>query len=85
MFLRRGSVIIEILPPELNHKGFRNLAGLMGRTYLSSHASEAPGTHSQDNNWQNEDVFLDKERFVYLLRVGVKMMYNKGLRNYDVN
>jgi EGF domain-specific O-GlcNAc transferase len=83
MFLRHGSVMVEILPPALNHKGFRNLAGLMGHTYLSTHAAKAPET--QSSNWHTEDVFLEKDRFIDLLGVGVKMLYNKGLRNYDVD
>jgi protein O-GlcNAc transferase len=85
MFLREGSVIVEILPAGLDHKGFRNLAGVMGHTYLSTHASTPPGTNSRDGDWHTEDVFLKKDRFIDLMEVAIKTIYNKGLRNYDVN
>jgi protein O-GlcNAc transferase len=85
MFLREGSVMVEILPPDLTHKGFRNLAGVMGHTYLSTHATKPPETNSKDGNWHTEDVFLEKDRFIDLMEVAIKTLYNKGLRNYDVN
>ncbi len=85
MFLREGSVMVEILPPDLNHKGFRNLAGVLGHTYLSTHASRPPETHIQSGNWHTEDVFLERERFIDVMKVAIKTLYNKGLRNYDVN
>jgi protein O-GlcNAc transferase len=85
MFLREGSVMVEILPAGLDHKGFRNLAGVMGHTYLSTHASTPPGTNSRDGDWHTEDVFLKKDRFIDLMEVAIKTIYNKGLRNYDVN
>ncbi|KFY44529.1 hypothetical protein V495_03396 [Pseudogymnoascus sp. VKM F-4514 (FW-929)] len=37
------------------------------------------------SGWQGEDVFLEEKRFLELIEVAVKVMYNKGLRNYDVN
>lgn len=44
-----------------------------------------PALRKRDSDWQEEDVFLEKERFLELIDVAVKVMYNKGLRNYDVN
>ncbi|OBT62436.1 hypothetical protein VE03_08619 [Pseudogymnoascus sp. 23342-1-I1] len=49
-----------------------------------------PGTGTatlgeRTSDWQEGDVFLEKERFLELIDVAVKVMYNKGLRNYDVN
>ena len=49
-----------------------------------------PGTgtaalRKRDSDCQEEDVLLEKERFLELIDVAVKVMYNKGLRNYDVN
>ncbi|KAI9730481.1 MAG: hypothetical protein M1818_008176 [Claussenomyces sp. TS43310] len=85
MFLREGSVIVEILPDDLNHKGFRNLAGLVGSTYLSTHASKRPESENKRDDWHWGDVFLEKERFMDLMEVAVKVLYNTGSRNYDVN
>lgn len=35
IFLPSGSAMVEILPPGLNHKGFRNVASLRGHDYFS--------------------------------------------------
>ncbi|KAH9220726.1 DUF563 domain protein [Leptodontidium sp. 2 PMI_412] len=83
MFLREGSVMVEILPENMNHKGFRNLAGLMGNMYLSAHASKTPEDEGNDTDWHEADVFLNKERFLGLMEVAVKALYNAGFRNYD--
>jgi hypothetical protein len=85
MFLREGSVMVEILPAALEHKGFRNLAGLMGHTYLSTHASKSPESENKGDTWHWEDVYLEKERFLDLMEVAIKGLYNTGLRNHDVN
>jgi capsular polysaccharide biosynthesis protein len=88
MFLRKGSVMVELLLETLKFKGFRNLAGLTGNTYLSTHASPPPesgkSNHSKRDDWHQEDVYIQKERFMNLIEVAVKTLYNKGYRSYDV-
>jgi protein O-GlcNAc transferase len=87
MFLREGSVMVEILPETLNYKGFRNLAGIAGHTYLSAHGKQADGSSSAKRggvDWHNQDVSIEKDRFLQLMGVAVKSLYNKGLRNWDV-
>jgi protein O-GlcNAc transferase len=84
MFLAPHSTIVEILPLGLKYKGFRNLANFLGHKYFSSHADE----HHIDNakgDWQSDDVFIEEDRFMELLAVAVKSMYNRGLRDEDVN
>ena len=84
MFLRPGSTMVEILPPGLDHRGFRNLARLAGHRYFSSHALKTPeGAELED--WHNSDVYLEEERFVDLIGTAVKSMYNRRLLNVDVN
>ncbi|KAJ5908061.1 DUF563 domain-containing protein [Penicillium taxi] len=83
IFLPSGSSMVEILPPGLNHKGFRNVAALRGHSYFSAHASESPSTRRRD--WHSDDVYIEKERFMELMDVAIKALYNKGERNYDVN
>ncbi|RAL58480.1 hypothetical protein DID88_005184 [Monilinia fructigena] len=87
IFLPERSVMVEILPEGLNHKGFRNLAGLRSHTYLSVHASKlpAPSRGQRRAPWHAEDVALERERFLDLMRIAVRNVYNKGLRNFDVN
>ncbi|KAF4212940.1 hypothetical protein CNMCM8980_000492 [Aspergillus fumigatiaffinis] len=77
MFLPPGSVMVEILPPGLNHKGFRNVAALRGLEYFSSHASNAPSAKASD--WHSEDVLMEFERFKELMDVAIKSLYNKGM------
>lgn len=83
--------MVEILPPNLNHKGFRNVAALLGHAYFSVHASQSvpplapdvPGT-SEKRDWHEEDIFLEKDIFMNLMNVAIKLFYNKGSRNYDI-
>ncbi|KAL4811606.1 hypothetical protein BDW67DRAFT_171595 [Aspergillus spinulosporus] len=79
-FLPPRSTMVEILPPKLNHKGFRNVASLMDLSYFSAHGDEGP---TRKRGWQEEDVFIDKERFMTLMDTAIKTMYNRGERNYD--
>ncbi|PGH17823.1 hypothetical protein AJ80_04646 [Polytolypa hystricis UAMH7299] len=82
MFLPAGSAMVEILPAQLDHKGFHNLAKLLGHTYFRTHARKP---RARRDAWHGQDVFLDKERFVELVGAAVRSMYNKGSRNYDIN
>jgi protein O-GlcNAc transferase len=84
MFLPHRSTMAEILPPGLKHKGFRNLAKKLGHNYFSTHASEHP-TKATKGDWQSDDVFIEEDRFMDLLEVAVRSMYNRGLRDDDVN
>ncbi|KAJ5930342.1 DUF563 domain-containing protein [Penicillium verhagenii] len=83
IFLPPGSAMVEILPAGLNHKGFRNVASLRGHDYFSTHANEPPSVKQGD--WHSDDVYLDFERFVDVMNIAIKAMYNKGMRSYDVN
>ncbi|KAL3469294.1 hypothetical protein BJX99DRAFT_241620 [Aspergillus californicus] len=91
MFLPLHSAMVEILPLDLNHKGFRNIAALLGHAYFSAHASqsvlplapEVPGT-SKTHDWHKEDIYIEKDKFMDLMNVAIKLFYNRGSRNYDV-
>lgn len=82
MFLQEGSAMVEILPAELDHKGFHNLAKLLGHTYFRTHARKP---RAKRDAWHHEDVFLEKQRFVELVGAAIKSVYSKGSRSYDVN
>ncbi|KAL2831114.1 hypothetical protein BDW59DRAFT_7012 [Aspergillus cavernicola] len=86
MFLPHHSAMVEILPPDLNHKGFRNVAALLDHSYFSAHASKA-GTEDKPEkrgDWHEDDVFIEKDKFMDIMNVAIKSMYNRGSRNYDV-
>lgn len=82
MFLPTRSTMVEILPPTLNHKGFRNAASLLDHSYFSVHASSSEVANVGD--WHAESVFLERDRFMEVMDVAIKGMYNKGERSYDV-
>lgn len=80
IFLPPGSTMVEIIPHTLKHKGFRNLAKLLNHHYYSCHTAE----QSKGGDWQEDDVSLEEDRFMNLVELAVKSMYNRGLRNEDV-
>jgi protein O-GlcNAc transferase len=81
MWLKEHSVMVEILPEGFLHKGFRNLAGVMGHGYFSTHGIQPPEGASE---WQTGDVALEEDRFSKLMDVAIKSIYNKGPYNFDV-
>jgi EGF domain-specific O-GlcNAc transferase len=84
MFLPEGSTMVEILPPGVGHKGFRNMAKLLGHNHFSSHGIAPPGQAST-GDWKYDDIFLEEDRFMELMDVAIKSMYNRGLHNQDVS
>ncbi|KAJ5633501.1 hypothetical protein N7528_001343 [Penicillium herquei] len=86
IFLPPGSAMVEILPYDLNHKGFRNVAALRGHGYFSIHAyPKSQSTPIEKRGWNGDDVHIEIERFLDVMSVAIRSMYNKGLRNYDIN
>ncbi|KAL5000815.1 hypothetical protein BDV10DRAFT_28836 [Aspergillus recurvatus] len=70
------STIIEILPPYLHHKGFCNVAALLGHLCFSAHAS--PGTPSKLGDWRESDVFIEQERLMDVVSVAIFFMCSRG-------
>lgn len=84
IFLPPGSTMVEILPPDLKYKGFRNLAKMLGHNYFSSHGVTHL-TNSTKGDWQFDDVYIEEDRFIDLMDLSVRSMYHRGLRDTDVN
>jgi hypothetical protein len=89
MWLHPGAAVAEILPHGLAHKGFRNLAQLLGLGYFSLHAAEEEvpgkgGRRVKRDKWHTHDVFVEEDRWLRLIRAAVADVYNKGDRNFDV-
>lgn len=82
LWMKEHSAMVEILPEDLNHKGFRNFAGVLGHDYFSTHGSKVA---DNSGNWQHDDVSIDEDRFLEVMDLAIKSMYNKGRLNYDVN
>ncbi|KYK60939.1 glycosyltransferase family 61 protein [Drechmeria coniospora] len=83
MFLQPGSAVIEILPERFQHKGFRNLAQMLGIGYFRAH-TQMHGDARGPNQWQSDNVEIERKRFVDLVRFGVASLYNTGTKSYDV-
>lgn len=84
LWMRERAAMVEILPVDLHHKGFRNLAGAMGHAYFSIHGA-AVGDGTAVGDWQQDDVVLDQSRFLELMDVAIKSMYNAGRHNFDLS
>ena len=84
-WLRPGSALVEILPETLNHKGFRNIAGLLGQVYFSTHAVSRPSNRRKRDDWHTEAVYIEKDRFVELVWLAVKSVHNHDDRSWDAN
>ncbi|KAK6540826.1 hypothetical protein TWF694_008214 [Orbilia ellipsospora] len=87
-FLPKQSSVVEILPPDLKHKGFRNLAALRGLRYFSDHGQfapkeKAPGSGGRD--WHEEDIVVEKAAFMKLVDAAVQSVRHRGFLDKDVS
>ncbi|GAB0137946.1 hypothetical protein EsDP_00006196 [Epichloe bromicola] len=78
MFLPPGSAVVEILPSGFAHRGFRNLAQMLGHDYFRAHA-RMHGDASGQAQWQFDDVQIEEHRLVDLLRNASRSLYNNGV------
>jgi protein O-GlcNAc transferase len=62
---------------------FRNLAKQMGHFYFRSHGAESES--DEGRGWQHDDVYLEEERFVDLIRGAVASMDHRGILDQDVD
>ena len=83
MFLPPESAVVEIEPPDMTFRGFRSLAKLGGHQYFSSHG-QTDDAEEVSGDWHWDHVKLKEDRFLELMEIAIKSMYNKGLRNEDV-
>jgi len=83
MFLQPGSVVLELLPEGLQHKGFRNLSQMLGIIYFRTHI-KMHGDASGDDQWQFDAVEVDQHQLLDLINYGVKSLYNTGKKSYDI-
>ncbi|KAK6348368.1 hypothetical protein TWF718_006164 [Orbilia javanica] len=86
LFLPSGSTIVEILPSDLQHRGFRNLAGMRGIRYFSDHAPMSPSDRPDNSrDWHAEDVVFDKDAFLKLMEVAIQSVAHRGFLDSDVS
>jgi len=81
-FLPSRSSVVEILPPDFWHKGFRNLANLMGHRYFSAHATLQDGQEA--GAWHEAPyLYIEEQRFMLLMDMAIASLQNVGTRNMD--
>lgn len=75
MFLPRHAAIVEFMPPVLDHRGFRNLAKMLGHAYRGAKTLEATtdSTAAQKQpDWQTDDVEVAPDVFVQQVTAAVR-------------
>jgi hypothetical protein len=55
----------------------------MGHFYFRSHGAELES--DEGRGWQHDDVYLEEERFVGLIRGAVASMDHRGILDQDVD
>jgi protein O-GlcNAc transferase len=70
MFLPPSSTIVEILPPELKHRGFDNMSKFLGHRYFSRHGSQQ-GSQDKNRDWQEDDVYIPEGHFFELMEEAI--------------
>ncbi|KAK4979382.1 hypothetical protein LTR42_001885 [Elasticomyces elasticus] len=66
MFLKPSSSIVEILPPTLAYKGFKNMARLCGLSYFSRHGPEHEYS-GKTGEWHHDEVSIEEDRFMEVM------------------
>ncbi|KAF3906535.1 hypothetical protein ABW20_dc0107520 [Dactylellina cionopaga] len=85
-FLPSQSSVVEILPEDFKHRGFRNLAALRGLRYFSDHAQIVNDGEKSSDDWQNKDVvFKDTDAFMKLIDAAIQSVAHRGLLDSDVS
>ncbi|KYG42809.1 glycosyltransferase family 61 protein [Acidomyces richmondensis BFW] len=74
-WLRSGSTIVEVQPPNLKFKGFRNMATLLGHNYFTAEASNV-NYDGVSGDWHWDDVNVEEERFLALMGDAIRS-YNR--------
>lgn len=83
MYMPPGSSVVEVLPFNFIHRGFRNEAKLRGHRYFNTHAEEVK---EEEKNWQDVDeIVISENRFVEVVSAAVWSMGHRGLRTDEVN
>ncbi|PSK54047.1 hypothetical protein B9Z65_7853 [Elsinoe australis] len=83
MFMPDRKSVVEFLPPKFWHRGFRNLASLMGHRYFSLHGAEAP--EDEEGDWRRPPVRIDEKRFMRVVDMAIKAQANIGRLNHDAD
>jgi EGF domain-specific O-GlcNAc transferase len=71
MFLPPNSAIVEFMPQSLKHRGFRNMAKMLGHAYRGAKTSENVTGTVVSGDWQQDDVAVDPEAYMHEIQSAV--------------
>ncbi|KAF6804492.1 DUF563 domain-containing protein [Colletotrichum sojae] len=83
MFLREnGAAVVEIQPSSMSHKGFKNVAKMMGLGYFSTHAEMVGHEDDQGrkrdlvkrDRWHFADIRIEEKAFLRLIGAAIESM-----------
>lgn len=75
-----SSTVVEILPHGLPHRGYRNLALMLGHRYLSVHADNDMG--GQD--FHDLDIEVREGKYIDAVATAVKGLFHRGMEEADI-
>jgi EGF domain-specific O-GlcNAc transferase len=72
MFLPPGSAVVEYMPFDLEHRGFRNLAEMLGLAYRGAKTLPSVAQDKQTSDWQKDDVEMDPDVYIDEIRNAIE-------------
>lgn len=75
-----SSTVVEILPHKLGHRGYRNLALMMGHRYISVHADNDMG----GKDFHGLDLEVENTKYVDAVGTAIKASLHRGLQEMDI-
>ncbi|ETN41846.1 uncharacterized protein HMPREF1541_03785 [Cyphellophora europaea CBS 101466] len=74
LFLPPKSAIVEFMPFNLDHRGFKNMAKMLGHQHLGAKTQDLSDRQGSNrhNDWQSEDVKVEDETFLHQVTTAVK-------------
>lgn len=75
-----SSIVVEILPHQFEHRGYRNLALMMGHRYISVHADNDMG----GKDFHGLDLEVENSKYVDAVGTAVKASFHRGMQEMDV-
>lgn len=72
MFLPRDSVLVEIQPFGFKHKGFLNMAAMLGHAYFKAESVDDRTKTGAHGDWQADDVYIPPDTFLELVGQAIK-------------
>ena len=90
LFLKPGAAVVEIMPHDVQHKGFRNLAGMRGMGYFGVRGGYLEdegvkgGSGVVGQDWHHARVSVGWDVLGRAVEAALWSVGNVGLRNVEV-